>query len=220
MKVSVKCLIVILSSILVFSMAGCGSGVNKEEVAAEAESVLEEITSLNAKKMDKRNTYDEEYIEMINSFSQEKFSKRTWEKAIIEVDENSVQTKDGLITCEATVKCPNYEKALRVFEETYYDDTFDDEDEMYDALLEILDDQKKREYISFVSTLEFEKNDGLYILVNGDDLIEDVMGDYLDMMDEIVEGYEKKARKAIRDIKKHEEEIDAITSEIDAILGN
>ena len=216
MKKSVIFVSAVVSVVMAASLTGCGSSsVNKKEVAEEANAIIEEITSLNTKKMQKRDAYDEDNLDVLKTFKTYRDFTIVWDHAEIEVDEESVESKKGKITCAATVVVPDYNSASDDFWDEYSTSDFDDINECYDAFEEFVNEIKLKKYMSIDTTVELEKDGEEYILVNGDDLVEDLMGDYIDQYAE----ERKEAEQQQSRIKEHNDAINTVTAEIDNILG-
>ena len=129
MKKSVKFVSAILSGVMALSLAGCSSGSSNKKVVKEAEAVLEEITSLDYKSMKARDAYSKQYIDMVKSISKDEMNVLLWSKAKISVDSDSVKTKKGKTTCEATVDVIEYNTVVQYFSKEYRMDEFEDDDE-------------------------------------------------------------------------------------------
>ncbi len=183
MKKTIKFVSVILSGVLALSLAGCSSGSNNKKVVKEAEAVLEEITSLDYKSMKDRDAYSKQYIDMVKSISKDEMNVLLWSKAKVIVDSDSVKTKKGKTTCEATVDIIEYTTLVTAFAKEYRMDDFDDDDEAMEAMKEIIDKVKEKDYTSIDVTLEFEEDDGDYLLENGDEIFQDLFFEVFQQVD-------------------------------------
>lgn len=215
MKKSVKFFSAILSGVMALSLAGCSSGSNNKKVVKEAETVLEEITSLDYKSMKSRDAYNKQYIDMVKTISKDETNEYLWSKAKVTVDADSVKTKKGKTTCEATVDLIEYDTVTKKFEKEYGMDDFEDDDEAMEAIKEIIDKIKDKDYTSVDVKLEFEEDGGEYLLVNGDEVFQDVMFEIFQQVDDYVE----KSKEQESRIKEHNDAINSVTAEIDSILS-
>ena len=209
MKKSVKFVSAILSGVMALSLAGCSSGSSNKKVVKEAEAVLEEITSLDYKSMKARDAYSKQYIDMVKSISKEETNVLLWSKAKITVDSDSVKTKKGKTTCEATVDVIEYNTVVQYFSKEYRMDEFEDDDDAMEAMKEIIDKVKEKDYTSIDVTLEFEEDDGEYILENGDEVFQDLFYEIFQQVDT----YTKKSKE---NESKQQERSESIESVVDA----
>ena len=174
MKKTIKFVSVILSGVLALSLAGCSSGSNNKKVVKEAEAVLEELTSLDYKGMKERDAYSKQYIEYMKMFSKDEMTELIWSKAKVTVDSDSVKTKKGKTTFEASVDIIENNTVMKYLLKEYNMDDFGDDDEAMEAIKEIIDKIKDKDYTSIDVKLEFEEDDGEYILENGDEVFQDL----------------------------------------------
>jgi len=213
MKKSVKFVSAILSGVMALSLAGCSSGSSNKKVVKEAEAVLEEITSLDYKSMKARDAYSKQYIDMVKSISKEETNVLLWSKAKITVDSDSVKTKKGKTTCEATVDIIEYKTLVKVFTKEYRMDEFDDDDEAMEAMKEIIDKVKEKDYTSIDVTLEFEEDDGDYLLENGDEIFQDLFFEVFQQVDG--NPYVEKSKENQEKEKARKESIESAAAEDD-----
>ncbi len=200
MKKSVKFVSAILSGVMALSLAGCSSGSSNKKVVKEAEAVLEEITSLDYKSMKARDAYSKQYIDMVKSISKDEMNVLLWSKAKISVDSDSVKTKKG--------KTEN-NTVMKYFLKEYNMDDFEDDDEAMEAIKEIIDKIKDKDYTSVDVKLEFEEDDGEYILENGDEVFQDLFYEIFQQVDT----YTKKSKE---NESKQQERSESIESVVDA----
>lgn len=209
MKKTIKFVSVILSGVLALSLAGCSSGSNNKKVVKEAEAVLEELTSLDYKGMKERDAYSKQYIEYIKMFSKDEMTELIWSKAKVTVDSDSVKTKKGKTTCEASVDIIENNTVMKYFLKEYNMDDFEDDDEAMEAIKEIIDKIKDKDYTSIDVKLEFEEDDGEYILENGDEVFQDLFYEIFQQVDT----YTKKSKE---NESKQQERSESIESVVDA----
>ena len=209
MKKTIKFVSVILSGVLALSLAGCSSGSNNKKVVKEAEAVLEELTSLDYKGMKERDAYSKQYIDMVKSISKEETNVLLWSKAKITVDSDSVKTKKGKTTCEASVDIIENNTVMKYLLKEYNMDDFGDDDEAMEAIKEIIDKIKDKDYTSIDVKLEFEEDDGEYILENGDEVFQDLFYEIFQQVDT----YTKKSKE---NESKQQERSESIESVVDA----
>ncbi len=209
MKKSVKFVSAILSGVMALSLAGCSSGSSNKKVVKEAEAVLEEITSLDYKSMKARDAYSKQYIDMVKSISKDEMNVLLWSKAKISVDSDSVKTKKGKTTCEASVDIIENNTVMKYFLKEYNMDDFEDDDEAMEAIKEIIDKIKDKDYTSVDVKLEFEEDDGEYILENGDEVFQDLFYEIFQQVDT----YTKKSKE---NESKQQERSESIESVVDA----
>ena len=213
MKKSVKFVSVILSGVMALSLAGCSSGSSNKKVVKEAEAVLEEITSLDYKSMKARDAYSKQYIDMVKSISKDEMNVLLWSKAKISVDSDSVKTKKGKTTCEATVDIIEYNTVVQYFSKEYRMDEFEDDDDAMEAMKEIIDKVKEKDYTSIDVTLEFEEDDGDYLLENGDEIFQDLFFEVFQQVDG--NPYVEKSKENQEKEKARRESIESATAEDD-----
>ena len=213
MKKSVKFVSAILSGVMALSLAGCSSGSSNKKVVKEAEAVLEEITSLDYKSMKARDAYSKQYIDMVKSISKEETNVLLWSKAKISVDSDSVKTKKGKTTCEATVDVIEYNTVVQYFSKEYRMDEFEDDDEAMEAMKEIIDKVKEKDYTSIDVTLEFEEDDGDYLLENGDEIFQDLFFEVFQQVDG--NPYVEKSKENQEKEKARRESIESAAAEDD-----
>ena len=213
MKKSVKFVSAILSGVMALSLAGCSSGSSNKKVVKEAEAVLEEITSLDYKSMKARDAYSKQYIDMVKSISKEETNVLLWSKAKISVDSDSVKTKKGKTTCEATVDIIEYNTVVQYFSKEYRMDEFEDDDEAMEAMKEIIDKVKEKDYTSIDVTLEFEEDDGDYLLENGDEIFQDLFFEVFQKVDG--NPYVEKSKENQEKEKARRESIESAAAEDD-----
>ncbi len=213
MKKSVKFVSAILSGVMALSLAGCSSGSSNKKVVKEAEAVLEEITSLDYKSMKARDAYSKQYIDMVKSISKEETNVLLWSKAKISVDSDSVKTKKGKTTCEATVDVIEYNTVVQYFSKEYRMDEFEDDDDAMEAMKEIIDKVKEKDYTSIDVTLEFEEDDGDYLLENGDEIFQDLFFEVFQQVDG--NPYVEKSKENQEKEKARRESIESATAEDD-----
>ena len=210
MKKTIKFVSVILSGVLALSLAGCSSGSNNKKVVKEAEAVLEELTSLDYKGMKERDAYSKQYIEYMKMFSKDEMTELIWSKAKVTVDSDSVKTKKGKTTCEASVDIIENNTVMKYFLKEYNMDDFEDDDEAaMEAIKEIIDKIKDKDYTSVDVKLEFEEDDGEYILENGDEVFQDLFYEIFQQVDT----YTKKSKE---NQSKQQERSESIESVVDA----
>ena len=213
MKKSVKFVSAILSGVMALSLAGCSSGSSNKKVVKEAEAVLEEITSLDYKSMKARDAYSKQYIDMVKSISKDEMNVLLWSKAKISVDSDSVKTKKGKTTCEATVDVIEYNTVVQYFSKEYRMDEFEDDDEAMEAMKEIIDKVKEKDYTSIDVTLEFEEDDGDYLLENGDEIFQDLFFEVFQQVDG--NPYVEKSKENQEKEKARRESIESAAAEDD-----
>ena len=213
MKKSVKFVSAILSGVMALSLAGCSSGSSNKKVVKEAEAVLEEITSLDYKSMKARDAYSKQYIDMVKSISKEETNVLLWSKAKITVDSDSVKTKKGKTTCEATVDVIEYNTVVQYFSKEYRMDEFEDDDDAMEAMKEIIDKVKEKDYTSIDVTLEFEEDDGDYLLENGDEIFQDLFFEVFQQVDG--NPYVEKSKENQEKEKARRESIESAAAEDD-----
>ncbi len=213
MKKSVKFVSAILSGVMALSLAGCSSGSSNKKVVKEAEAVLEEITSLDYKSMKARDAYSKQYIDMVKSISKDEMNVLLWSKAKISVDSDSVKTKKGKTTCEATVDIIEYNTVVQYFSKEYRMDEFEDDDDAMEAMKEIIDKVKEKDYTSIDVTLEFEEDDGDYLLENGDEIFQDLFFEVFQQVDG--NPYVEKSKENQEKEKARRESIESATAEDD-----
>ena len=213
MKKSVKFVSAILSGVMALSLAGCSSGSSNKKVVKEAEAVLEEITSLDYKSMKARDAYSKQYIDMVKSISKDEMNVLLWSKAKISVDSDSVKTKKGKTTCEATVDIIEYNTVVQYFSKEYRMDEFEDDDEAMEAMKEIIDKVKEKDYTSIDVTLEFEEDDGDYLLENGDEIFQDLFFEVFQQVDG--NPYVEKSKENQEKEKARRESIESAAAEDD-----
>ena len=209
MKKTIKFVSVILSGVLALSLAGCSSGSNNKKVVKEAEAVLEELTSLDYKGMKERDAYSKQYIEYMKMFSKDEMTELIWSKAKVTVDSDSVKTKKGKTTCEASVDIIENNTVMKYLLKEYNMDDFGDDDEAMEAIKEIIDKIKDKDYTSVDVKLEFEEDDGEYILENGDEVFQDLFYEIFQQVDT----YTKKSKE---NESKQQERSESIESVVDA----
>ena len=209
MKKTIKFVSVILSGVLALSLAGCSSGSNNKKVVKEAEAVLEELTSLDYKGMKERDAYSKQYIEYMKMFSKDEMTELIWSKAKVTVDSASVKTKKGKTTCEASVDIIENNTVMKYLLKEYNMDDFGDDDEAMEAIKEIIDKIKDKDYTSVDVKLEFEEDDGEYILENGDEVFQDLFYEIFQQVDT----YTKKSKE---NESKQQERSESIESVVDA----
>lgn len=209
MKKTIKFVSVILSGVLALSLAGCSSGSNNKKVVKEAEAVLEELTSLDYKGMKERDAYSKQYIEYMKMFSKDEMTELIWSKAKVTVDSDSVKTKKGKTTCEASVDIIENNTVMKYLLKEYNMDDFGDDDEAMEAIKEIIDKIKDKDYTSIDVKLEFEEDDGEYILENGDEVFQDLFYEIFQQVDT----YTKKSKE---NESKQQERSESIESVVDA----
>lgn len=215
MKNIVKLVSAILSGVLVLSLAGCKSGSDNKKVVKEAEAVLEELTSLDYKAMKERDAYSKQYINIVKQISKDEMNELLWSKAIITVDSDGVKTKKGKTTCEATVDVIEYNTVVKYLTKEHKMDEFEDEDEAMEAMKEVIGKIKEKDYTSIDITMEFDEDDGEYILENGDEVFQDLFYEIFQQVDT----YTKKSKEYESKQQEHSERIDSITAEIDSLLS-
>ncbi len=213
MKKSVKFVSAILSGVMALSLAGCSSGSSNKKVVKEAEAVLEEITSLDYKSMKARDAYSKQYIDMVKSISKDEMNVLLWSKAKISVDSDSVKTKKGKTTCEATVDIIEYNTVVQYFSKEYRMDEFEDDDDAMEAMKEIIDKVKEKDYTSIDVTLEFEEDDGDYLLENGDEIFQDLFFEVFQQVDG--NPYVEKSKENQEKEKARRESIESAAAEDD-----
>ncbi len=212
MKKTIKFVSVILSGVLALSLAGCSSGSNNKKVVKEAEAVLEELTSLDYKGMKERDAYSKQYIEYIKMLSNDEMTELIWSKAKVTVDSDSVKTKKGKTTCEASVDIIENNTVMKYFLKEYNMDDFEDDDEAaMEAIKEIIDKIKDKDYTSVDVKLEFEEDDGEYILENGDEVFQDLFYEIFQQVDT----YTKKSKENQEKEKARKESIESAAAEDD-----
>ena len=88
-------------------------------------------------------------------------------------------------------------------------DEFEDDDDAMEAMKEIIDKVKEKDYTSIDVTLEFEEDDGEYILENGDEVFQDLFYEIFQQVDT----YTKKSKE---NESKQQERSESIESVVDA----
>ena len=136
-----------------------------------------------------------------------------WSKAKISVDSDSVKTKKGKTTCEATVDIIEYNTVVQYFSKEYRMDEFEDDDDAMEAMKEIIDKVKEKDYTSIDVTLEFEEDDGDYLLENGDEIFQDLFFEVFQQVDG--NPYVEKSKENQEKEKARRESIESATAEDD-----
>ena len=213
MKKTIKFVSVILSGVLALSLAGCSSGSNNKKVVKEAEAVLEELTSLDYKGMKERDAYSKQYIEYMKMFSKDEMTELIWSKAKVTVDSDSVKTKKGKTTCEASVDIIENNTVMKYLLKEYNMDDFGDDDEAMEAIKEIIDKIKDKDYTSIDVKLEFEEDDGDYLLENGDEIFQDLFFEVFQQVDG--NPYVEKSKENQEKEKARRESIESAAAEDD-----
>ena len=142
-------------------------------------------------------------------FSKDEMTELIWSKAKVTVDSDSVKTKKGKTTCEASVDIIENNTVMKYLLKEYNMDDFGDDDEAMEAIKEIIDKIKDKDYTSIDVKLEFEEDDGEYILENGDEVFQDLFYEIFQQVDT----YTKKSKE---NESKQQERSESIESVVDA----
>lgn len=177
-----------LALVMIASCAGCaggklgGSKIKKDDVVEHAEDAIDTILELKEKSLKKLGDIDEDYLSLHSYLEDDDASKIVFEHAVVEVDEDSVETEKDSASVDVTIKLPDYEDA--------YNNSWD-----IDEFEEIIEDQKEKEYNKIEVTLEFEIDDDEWTLDNLDDVWEGIFSDYFcymtdqDSLKDVIEAY-------------------------------
>lgn len=155
-----------LTVAMVSSAAACGKDKKKEsdsKAIEAAETLLDATVSLNAKKikkLDKSIGLDDGSIEALEKFCDDEGMSTVYGKASYEIDADSLKEKKDSASVDATITMPDCEAA------------YDDCDGDFDTFLELIEDQKEKDYTSFDVTIEFDVDDDEYTLANTDEYFE------------------------------------------------
>ena len=178
MKLSTKKMAcVALAFSMIASLTACKKDSKKKEstgFTAAAEEALDCAISLNSKKikkLDKNYGVDGVQLSYLYAISDNDMVKAVMEKASFEIDEDTVKEKKKSASCEATVKLPDYEEA--------YDEADGDED----AFIEEIDAQKEKKYKEISVKLVFDVDDEEYTWKNAEDVLDELYGDLLEVID-------------------------------------
>ncbi|MBR5973571.1 MAG: hypothetical protein IK020_00135 [Clostridiales bacterium] len=158
----IACFVLTLSMLL--SAAACskksgGKDGDASGCAAEAQTVLETLLSLNMKKIKKIESFGD-YTDDLSAMAENDYVKAVLEKATVEIDEDSAKEKKNTASVDAVVKIPDYVAA------------YDDADGNYDDFVDAIEGQKEKKYNSIEVTVTFDVDDGEYTLSNADEIIE------------------------------------------------
>jgi hypothetical protein len=165
---------VILS--MIATVTACKKSGSKEKTGcAEAtETILNTVTAMNSKKfktLQKSYGVESEDIDYLKELAEDDMVKTVMAKAIVEVDEDSAEEKKKTASCDAIVRLPDYEEA--------YEEADGDEDVFADEI----NGQKEKKYQEISLTLEFDLEDDGYTWTNASDVLDELFGDLLEVIE-------------------------------------
>ena len=155
-KRNVLCLL--LALIMCFSSVACSKKSESSACVENAEAVLDALISLNTKKLKKLGDFPDITYETISAFESAEFSEAI-ALSSYEIDKDSVEEKKRAASCTAIVTHPDYTLAAKNLES-------DDITGLRKAFSKEIQDQSKKKYKEIEITLQFDIEDGKYMLSN------------------------------------------------------
>ncbi|MBO4927198.1 MAG: hypothetical protein J5379_02975 [Clostridiales bacterium] len=150
----------VLSLTMLGSMAACAKSDKKSsDVVEAANGVMDALTALNSKKLEKTGEFSEDALRYVENMKDNQAVSAVMKKASYEVDGDSVKESKKKTSVKVTVTLPDYEAAL------------DDADGAMDAFIDAVDDMGKNDTKEIDLTLEFKGEDDEFSLSNGDDVV-------------------------------------------------
>lgn len=163
----------VASLVLIFSMVAsltsCSNGNKKKksEIIEAANTFLDAAVSLNAKKVKKLAKelgVDKEVVSELEEVAENDYVAAVMSKATYEIDEESFAEKKEKYSVEATIRLPDYAKAV------------DQSDGDLDAFKEAVKSQKEKNFDSVKVKLVFKAKDDAWTLTNAKGVIDDLYG--------------------------------------------
>lgn len=168
-----------LTVALVSSVAACGKKKSDSKALEAAETLLNATVTLNTKKikkLDKEIGLDEDSITYLQELAEVEGLIAIYSNASYEIDSESLEEDKDSASVDVTITMPDCEAA------------YDDCDGDFDTFLELIEDQKKKDYTSFDVTIEFDVEDGEYTIANTDEYFETLFEPVTDLPSDFVMG--------------------------------
>ena len=161
-----KIICILLSMTLVITSSACKKNeAQTKEISPcveQAETVLDTMISLNAKKLKKLGDFPDEMLEVITQYNDKGLSKAL-ALCSYEIDESSVKEKTKTASCSATVTQPDFSRAAKEFDIDYSSDL----DKFFSDYTKAIKKQDTKYYKDIEIKLEFDIMNDEYTLSNG-----------------------------------------------------
>jgi len=157
-----KAVCIILSFLLVFSLASCGDDEKKTACETHAEEFFSAFFARKYRLVHILTNLSDGYIDSIKQIAANEYIDAVMERAFFTIDKDSIKERTSRASCNCSVSIPDYEKAISA------------SDGSLEGFTALLTEQPVEQYTVMKFELRFRMEEGYWVVTTAEKIYQDL----------------------------------------------